>query len=230
MRKDDFGPKSDISARDLIVTLQFDRKTGSFWPSNHIMMLNLMLFGPPGSGKGTQAEGIVEKYDLLHLSTGDMLREQVKAGTELGLAAKKLMDDGALVSDEIIIGMISVKIDETMDSVKGYLFDGFPRTQAQAEALDQLLADKGSSIHRVLALDVSEGEITRRILKRGETSGRSDDTDESIIRNRFRVYIDQTAPVAGHYKAQEKLSMIPGEGTVESIFQAICGEIDAMNA
>jgi adenylate kinase len=188
-------------------------------------MLNLILFGPPGSGKGTQAARIAEKFRLLHLSTGDMLREELRRESPLGREAKRFSDEGRLVPDEVIIGMISDKIDATSGSVEGYLFDGFPRTQAQAEALDNLLALKDTGIAGVLALDVSEEEITKRILARGESSGRSDDRDENIIRNRFRVYLSETAPVADHYKALGKYVLLPGEGSVEAIFQSLCEEI-----
>lgn len=191
-------------------------------------MLNLILFGPPGSGKGTQAARIAEKYQLLHLSTGDMLREELRRESALGKEARRFIDEGLLVPDEVIIGMISDKIDATSSVVKGYLFDGFPRTQAQAEALDNLLSLKHTAISGVLALDVSEEEITRRILSRGESSGRSDDRDENIIRNRFRVYKSETAPVAGHYEAQDKFVELPGEGSVEGIFQSLCDQIDRL--
>lgn len=191
-------------------------------------MLNLILFGPPGSGKGTQAVKIAEKYDLLHLSTGDMLRSEIQNDTELGKMAKQFIDEGKLVTDEVIIGMIESKIDSTSDKVKGYLFDGFPRTQAQAEALDSMLAGKSSQIQQVLALEVSEEEITKRILERGKTSGRSDDNDESVIRNRFRVYLSETAPVADHYQNQDKLSSLKGEGTIDEIFASLCKVIDSV--
>jgi adenylate kinase len=191
-------------------------------------MLNLILFGPPGSGKGTQAARIADKYGLLHLSTGDMLREELRKESALGKEAKRFIDEGMLVPDEVIIGMISDKIDATSATVQGYLFDGFPRTQAQAEALDNLLELKDTGIAQVLALDVSEEEITQRILKRGESSGRTDDRDESVIRNRFRIYTQETAPVAEHYRAQDKFSALPGEGSIDAIFNSLCGAIDAV--
>lgn len=191
-------------------------------------MLNLILFGPPGSGKGTQAARIAERYALLHLSTGDMLREEIRNESALGKEAKRFIDGGHLVPDEVIIGMISDKIDATSDSVKGYLFDGFPRTQAQAEALDKLLELKGTQIHGLLALEVSEDEITQRILKRGESSGRSDDRDPEIIRNRFRVYLSETAPVAEHYAGQDKVHRLPGEGSIDAIFDSLCGAIEGL--
>ncbi|MBI1191684.1 MAG: adenylate kinase [Bacteroidetes bacterium] len=191
-------------------------------------MLNLILFGPPGSGKGTQAARVAEKYNLLHLSTGDMLREELRRESALGKEAKRFIDEGLLVPDEVIIGMISDKIDATSNVVKGYLFDGFPRTQPQAEALDNLLSLKNTQIAGVLALDVSEEEITRRILSRGESSGRSDDRDESIIRNRYQVYQNETAPVANHYKASNRFVLLPGEGSVEAIFNSLSEQIDRL--
>ncbi len=192
-------------------------------------MLNIILFGPPGSGKGTQAARVADKYKLLHLSTGDMLREELRRESPLGKEAKRFIDEGRLVPDEVIIGMISDKIDATSSAVKGYLFDGFPRTQAQAEALDNLLSLKHTGISVVLALDVSEEEITRRILGRGESSGRTDDRDESIIRNRFQVYKKETEPVAKHYMGQDKFVLLPGEGAVEEIFTSLCGQVDRLN-
>ena len=191
-------------------------------------MLNLILFGPPGSGKGTQAAQVAEKYQLLHLSTGDMLREELRRESALAKEAKRFIDEGLLVPDEVIIGMINDKIDATSGAVKGYLFDGFPRTQAQAEALDNLLSLKNTSIAGVLALDVSEEEITRRILSRGESFGRSDDRDESIIRNRYRVYKSETAPVGQHYEAMGKFVELPGEGSVSQIFNSLCEQIDQL--
>jgi adenylate kinase len=191
-------------------------------------MLNLILFGPPGSGKGTQAARVAEKYHLLHLSTGDMLREELRRESALGKEAKRFIDEGLLVPDEVIIGMISDKIDATSSAVKGYLFDGFPRTQPQAEALDNLLSLKNTQIAGVLALDVSEEEITRRILSRGESSGRSDDRDEAIIRNRYQVYQNETAPVANHYKGSNRFVLLPGEGSVDAIFKSLSEQIDRL--
>ncbi len=189
-------------------------------------MLNLILFGPPGSGKGTQAARIAERYQLRHLSTGDMLREELRKESALGKEAKRFIDEGRLVPDEVIIGMISDQIDATANQVKGYLFDGFPRTGAQAEALDNLLELKGTGIARVLALEVSEDEITQRILKRGESSGRSDDRDPAVIRNRFRVYLEETAPVAEHYRRSDKVVDIHGEGSIDAIFEQLCAAIE----
>src|SRR3954471_5341719 len=150
-------------------------------------MFNLILFGPPGSGKGTQSEKIVEKFGLIHLSTGDLLRQEIADKTPLGMAAKNFMDKGQLVPDEVVIAMIDSSLEKHPDA-KGFLFDGFPRTVAQAEALDRLLSLKKTSISKVLALDVNEDELTRRLVKRGETSGRSDDSNEAVIRRRFAVY------------------------------------------
>ncbi len=189
-------------------------------------MLNLILFGPPGSGKGTQAARIAERFQLRHLSTGDMLREELRKESALGKEAKRFIDEGRLVPDEVIIGMISDQIDATANQVKGYLFDGFPRTGAQAEALDNLLELKGTGIARVLALEVSEDEITQRILQRGESSGRSDDRDPAVIRNRFRVYLEETAPVAEHYRRSDKVVDIHGEGSIDAIFEQLCAAIE----
>lgn len=189
-------------------------------------MNNVILFGPPGSGKGTQAIKLAEELNLFHLSTGDLLRSEKKAGTPLGMKAKEYMDAGEYVPDEVVIGMIDNKLDELSGQVKGIIFDGFPRTQPQAEALDHLLHGKGSNISKVLALDVSEEEIVERILKRGETSGRADDKDEDTIRRRFSVYTEQTAPLAEYYKATDKFHTVPGEGSVDDIFQLLKQSIE----
>jgi adenylate kinase len=188
-------------------------------------MLNLILFGPPGSGKGTQSEKIVDKYGLIHLSTGNLLRQEIADKTPLGLEAKSFMDKGQLVPDEVVIGMIDSCLEKQQDA-KGFLFDGFPRTVAQAEALDRLLQFKKTAIHKVLALDVSEEELVTRLIKRGETSGRSDDTNEDIIRQRFEVYKKETYPVAQYYKEEEKFESIKGEGSVEDIFNTISKSIE----
>ena len=191
-------------------------------------MLNLILFGPPGSGKGTQAIKLVEEYQLLHISTGDLLRSELKAETPLGLEAKKYIDKGELVPDEVVIGMISSQLDQNIDKVKGFIFDGFPRTRAQAEALDKLLDFKNTAISQVLALDVSEEEVVARILNRGKTSGRSDDNDQEIIKNRFQVYLNETTAVAEHYEELGKFSKIPGEGSIEEIFESLKKAIDSL--
>ncbi|MCP4089317.1 MAG: adenylate kinase [Gammaproteobacteria bacterium] len=181
-------------------------------------MNNIILFGPPGSGKGTQAIKLAESFNLFHLSTGDLLRSEKKAGTPLGLEAKKFMDGGNLVPDEVVIGMIGNKLDELADKVEGFIFDGFPRTRPQAEALDALLKEKDTKISKVLALEVSEEEIVQRILLRGKDSGRADDMNEETIRNRFNVYLNQTAPLAEYYKKYDKFHTIPGEGGIDDIF------------
>jgi adenylate kinase len=189
-------------------------------------MFNIILFGPPGSGKGTQSEKIVDKYGIIHLSTGNLLRQEIADKTPLGLEAKNLMDKGQLVPDEVVVGMIDSCLEKHKDA-KGFLFDGFPRTVAQAVALDNLLAVRKTAISKLLALEVSEEELVKRILKRGETSGRSDDNDESIIRKRYTIYKNETEPVAEHYKQQGKLEIIKGEGTVDDIFQSLSSHIES---
>jgi adenylate kinase len=188
-------------------------------------MFNLILFGPPGSGKGTQSEKLIAAYNLKHLSTGDLLRSEIADQTPLGMEAKNFMDKGQLVPDEVVIGMISSAL-EANPKAKGFLFDGFPRTAAQAEALDKLLELKKTSINLMLALEVSEEELVKRLLKRGETSGRSDDTNEKVIRARIAEYHKKTAAVADYYKKFNKVVMIKGEGTIETIFTALSKEID----
>ena len=189
-------------------------------------MLNLILFGPPGSGKGTQSEKLITKYGLKHLSTGDLLRSEIAQKTPLGLEAKSLMDKGQLVPDAVVIGMISSAL-ETNPDAKGFLFDGFPRTSAQAEALDNLLELKGTSIKTMLAMVVTEEELVSRLLKRGETSGRSDDNNEGVIRARIAEYHNKTAAVADYYKKFDKVVTVKGEGTVDEIFAGLCKEIDS---
>ena len=188
-------------------------------------MFNLILFGPPGSGKGTQSEKLVEKYRLVHLSTGNLLREEIANRTPLGLEAKNFIDKGQLVPDEVVIGMIDSCLDHHK-AASGFLFDGFPRTAAQAQALDKLLSLKKSEIALVLALEVSEEELVKRLLNRGKTSGRSDDTNEKIIHQRFTVYNNETAPIAEHYKKLKRFQSIKGEGSVEEIFDSLCQAID----
>jgi len=183
-------------------------------------MFNLILFGPPGSGKGTQSEKIVERFGLIHLSTGNLLRQEIHDRTPLGLEAKNFMDKGQLVPDEVVIGMIDSCLEKHPEA-KGFLFDGFPRTIAQAEALDKLLSLKKTSICKVLALEVTEDELVKRLLKRGETSGRSDDTDETVIRKRFHVYKSETEPVAEYYQNLNKLERVHGEGSVDDIFEKL---------
>lgn len=191
-------------------------------------MLNLILFGPPGSGKGTQAAFLIEQYHLKHISTGDLLREEKAKGSKLGMEAQRYMEKGLLVPDEVVIGMIDQKLDEFAGKVNGFIFDGFPRTVAQAEALDCLLSEKGTEISRVLALQVSEAELLKRILERGKTSGRADDANEETIKKRVQEYHNKTMPVADHYAAMGKLVNIFGEGSVDEITDLLCSEIDVL--
>lgn len=188
-------------------------------------MFNLILFGPPGSGKGTQSERLIAKYGLKHLSTGDLLRSEIAAQTPLGLEAKSLMDKGQLVPDAVVIGMISSAVDAN-PHVQGFLFDGFPRTVAQAEALDKLLQLKNAEINVVLSLQVGEEELVKRLLNRGLTSGRSDDTNEEVIRARIVEYRNKTSVVADYYRNFDKVEEIKGEGSVDDIFNALCASID----
>jgi|TARA_B110000908_G_scaffold29268_1_gene34481 adenylate kinase len=190
-------------------------------------MLNLVLFGPPGAGKGTQSNLLIDKYNLVHLSTGDILRGEITAGTALGLEAKTLMDKGDLVPDEVVIGMISSKLDNN-PAANGFIFDGFPRTAAQAKALDNLLAEKGTSIAAMLSLKVEDEELIRRLLSRGQDSGRVDDQNESIIANRINEYNNKTAPLKDFYSAQNKLSEIEGVGSVEEIANKLNAVINTL--
>ncbi len=192
-------------------------------------MHNIVLFGPPGAGKGTQSQKLIAKYNLVHLSTGDLLRAQIAEGTELGLQAKKLMDEGLLVPDEVVIGMIGNALQRNTQAA-GFIFDGFPRTVAQAESLDQLLAQHGTGVACMIALEVGEEELVTRLLERGKTSGRPDDQDETKIRRRVTVYNTETAQVAGYYAAQNKFHALNGIGEIETIFQQICTLIDQHKA
>jgi adenylate kinase len=191
-------------------------------------MLNIVLFGPPGAGKGTQSQKLIDKYHLIHLSTGDLLRSEIAAGTELGLQAKTLMDQGILVPDEVVIGMIASKLKENA-AAAGFIFDGFPRTVPQAAGLDQLLENNGTPITCMVALEVSEEELTKRLLLRGQTSGRPDDQDETLVRKRVQEYNTKTAPVAGYYAEQGKYHAVNGIGDIEEIFQQTCAIIDSYN-
>lgn len=179
-------------------------------------MFNLILFGPPGSGKGTQSARVVSAYQLQHISTGDLLRDEVSRATPLGVEAKKYMDQGILVPDEVVIGMISSKIDALPDA-RGFIFDGFPRTRAQAEALDRLLDFKGTEIHLVLAMEVPEPELVTRLLDRGAIGGRSDDNEE-VIGKRIKEYYAKTEAVAEHYEELGKLEHVKGDGTMDEVF------------
>jgi adenylate kinase len=195
-------------------------------PATKTQMFNLILFGPPGSGKGTQSERLIAKYGLKHLSTGDLLRNEIAGQTPLGMAVKNLMAEGKLVPDEIVIEMIDAAI-ENNTRVNGFLFDGFPRTTAQAEALDKLLSQKGTEIAVVLALQVSQEELMKRLLNRGRTSDRIDDINENVIVSRIIEYEKKTAAVAEHYKKFGKVEYIKGEGNIDDIFDLLCKEIDA---
>jgi adenylate kinase len=188
-------------------------------------MLNIVLFGPPGAGKGTQSGLIIEKYGLIHLSTGDILRSEIANGTQLGLEAKRLMDEGLLVPDAVVVGMIATKI-EANPGAKGFIFDGFPRTIAQAQALDEMLQEKGTGIACMVSLVVPEDELRKRLLLRGQETGRSDDNEETITR-RIKEYLDKTTPVAGYYESKGKLHSINGVGSVSEIFDGICEVLNA---
>ncbi|NBC84496.1 MAG: adenylate kinase [Bacteroidetes bacterium] len=190
-------------------------------------MLNIVLFGPPGAGKGTQAAKIVETFNLTHLSTGDILRGEIAAKTKLGLEAKKLMDQGNLVSDSIVIGMIENKIQQQTHTA-GFIFDGFPRTTAQAEALDDVLSRSGEEVSGMITLEVDNEELIRRLLKRGEQTGRSDDNLNTIQR-RIQVYQDQTAPVIEYYNKRGKYKPVEGKGDIDAIFSRIADVIKGLD-
>tara|TARA_B100001142_G_scaffold83593_1_gene84694 strand:+ start:53 stop:625 length:573 start_codon:yes stop_codon:yes gene_type:complete len=188
-------------------------------------MLNLVLFGPPGAGKGTQSNLLIERYNLVHLSTGDILRGEIASGTKLGIEAKTLMDRGDLVPDEVVIGMISSKLDNNAEA-NGFIFDGFPRTKAQAKALDNLLEEKNTSICTMISLKVEDQELINRLLERGKDSGRADDQNKDIIANRINEYNNKTAPLKDFYASQEKLSEVEGIGSIEDIAKRINTVID----
>ena len=189
-------------------------------------MLNIVIFGAPGSGKGTQSERIVEKYGINHISTGDVLRAEIKNGTELGKTAKGYIDQGQLIPDELMIDILASVFDSFKDS-KGVIFDGFPRTIAQAEALKKMLAERGQDVSVMVDLDVPEEELMTRLIKRGKESGRADDNEETI-KKRLHVYHSQTAPLIDWYKNEKKYQHINGLGTMEGIFAEICEAIDKL--
>ena len=190
-------------------------------------MIHLILFGPPGSGKGTQAEKLVEHYGLTHISTGDLFRYEMSHNTPLGQKAKEYMAAGELVPDEVTIGMLRNKVN-SVPQTRGFIFDGFPRTVAQAEALDEFIAEKGQEITGRVALAGHEEDIVKRILLRGKTSGRPDDNDESIIRNRIDVYKSETTPVSDYYHRIGKSHTVQGIGSLDEIFQRLTGVIDSL--
>ncbi|MBS1657481.1 MAG: adenylate kinase [Chitinophagales bacterium] len=190
-------------------------------------MLNIVLFGPPGSGKGTQAVMLKEKYSLFHISTGDIFRREIKGKTELGLEVTGYLDKGLLVPDEVTFKVLATEIRNNMDKIgNGILFDGYPRTTPQAEIMDKFFDERGTPVSMVLSLLVHDEEVVKRILQRGKTSGRSDDNDESIVRERLRVYKEQTLPLADYYRGQGKYVELNGEGSIEEIFGRLCAEID----
>lgn len=191
-------------------------------------MLNIVLFGPPGAGKGTQSQKLIEKYQLVHLSTGDLLRGEINAGTILGLKAKELMDKGILVPDEVVVGMIENKIKEN-SMAKGFIFDGFPRTVTQAQALDYMLSQNNTAITCMIALEVEDEELFKRVLLRGQTSGRPDDQNETLVRKRITEYNEKTLPVADYYRKQNKYLSVYGIGEIDEIFSTICSKIDTIS-
>ena len=188
-------------------------------------MVNLILFGPPGSGKGTQAEKLAAHYELLHISTGDMFRYEIKHETPLGLEAKSYTDKGELVPDSVTIGMLEGRVDAN-PQVKGFIFDGFPRTIPQSEALDKFLGTRKAPVTALIMLEVPDDELVTRLLGRGKISGRSDDADEGIIRNRIQVYKNETNPVFDYYAAQGKAFRLDGVGSIEDILERLCEVID----
>lgn len=188
-------------------------------------MLNIVLFGPPGAGKGTQSERIIDKYDLVHISTGDLFRKHIGEGTDLGRLAQEYIDYGNLVPDELVIKMVEVKI-KSHPGANGFIFDGFPRTVAQAKALDKMLTRRNMDIRLMIALEVEDNELRSRLRLRGKTSGRTDDQNDEKINTRIEVYKRETLPVAEYYQKQSKYSGIYGVGRVDDIFNNICMAID----
>lgn len=191
-------------------------------------MLNIILFGPPGAGKGTQSSKLIEKYGLVHLSTGDVFRYNIKNQTELGILAKSYIDKGQLVPDEVTNRMVKDFI-ERNNNDQGFIFDGYPRNIAQGENLDRVMQDFNTEVTSMIALEVDEDELVNRLLERGKTSGRPDDQDESIIRNRFKVYNEETSPLADFYAQKEKFIAVQGKGSIDEIFHNLCKAIDGAN-
>jgi adenylate kinase len=190
-------------------------------------MLNIILFGPPGAGKGTQSQNIIDAYQLVHLSTGDIFRANIKGATELGNLAKSYIDKGQLVPDEVTIKMLESEVGKN-PGAKGFIFDGFPRTATQAAALDAFLAKMGAAVNILISLEVEETELKRRLLERGKTSGRADDVDPAVIQKRIDVYLSETTPVKEYYHKLGKTSEINGIGEIPHIFKEISKKIDAV--
>lgn len=188
-------------------------------------MINVVLFGPPGAGKGTQAEFLKEKYQLVHISTGDVFRFNIKNATELGVLAKSFIDKGQLVPDEVTINMLNTEVDKN-PKAKGFIFDGFPRTAAQADALENLLTSKNTEVTAMVALEVEDEVLVERLLERGKTSGRADDADETVIRNRIKVYYQETAILKEYYEKQDKYYGINGVGSIAEITERISTVLD----
>ena len=191
-------------------------------------MLNIILFGPPGAGKGTQSARLIGKYGLVHLSTGDVFRYNIKNQTELGVLAKSFIDKGQLVPDEVTNQMVKDFIARNNNN-KGFIFDGYPRTIAQGNNLDRVLEEYQANVTSMIALKVDEDELVNRLLERGKSSGRTDDQDEAIIRNRFKVYNDETSPLADFYAKKGKFIAVKGKGSIDEIFQNLCKAIDGVN-
>jgi adenylate kinase len=184
-------------------------------------MVNFLIFGPPGSGKGTQSVKLAEKFNLKHLSTGDMLRAEIAAGTELGKKMSSIMSKGELVPDEVVIEMIANKIDSTKD-VAGFLFDGFPRTVAQTEELEKMLNERGMKIDSMLVLDVDHDELVKRLILRADLSGRPDDKDPAVIENRIEVYRSKTEPIIDYCRERGIYQPVNGVGSIDEIFERLC--------
>ncbi|MES2285047.1 MAG: adenylate kinase [Bacteroidota bacterium] len=190
-------------------------------------MLNIVLFGPPGAGKGTQSEKLIAKYQLIHLSTGDIFRANIKGATELGMLAKSFMDKGQLVPDEVTIRMLESEVNK-YPNAKGFIFDGFPRTIAQAQALDIFLDKRGQSLSAVLSLEVKEDELRLRLAERAKSSGRPDDANPEVIQKRIDVYKNETLPLKDHFTTQGKYKGINGIGEINEIFNSLCAKIDEL--